>query len=1076
MVDRIGPAVDPADEDRSIIPGIRSQLDAFVSQTIAGLTGRVVADVSCRYTMTPDEDFILDRHPAHPQIVVGVGLLRPRLQVRRRDRADPGRPRHPRRDASRHRPVPARSARPHRQMGEQLCLMAACSGKVAIVTGGASGIGRAIAERYAARGCERRRRRHRRRRAPRRWPRRSTARSPWLRRPSARRLRPPVRRDARALREARHPRQQRRPDRDRAPLPRGRRRLVGLDHRRQPDRLVQHARPGREADGRAALRRDDQPLVRRRLDRPTAATPPTTRPRAASRPSPARSRSTSAPTASASARWCRARSTRRACRRRSARKRGINVPLRASARRRTWPARPSSWPRTTRSTSRARSCSRRRRHARAAAVAARRHLRAREVPGPLMRRVGVDIGGTFTDLILVDDATGAFTVGKSLTTPDDPSRAVETRAASTPPRGTASTPAEVDQVDPRHDAGHERDHRAQGRATALLATAGFRDAIEIGREHRYDLYDLYLELPRRSCRATCASTCRERMLADGTVAAGARRGVRGAPRGASWPRPASRRSRSLPAQLRQPGRRAAARDGRARASRRACASRSRPRSCPRSASTSAPRPRSRTSTSRTASSGTSPSWSSGSRALGFGGVLRDALDRRHRDASRRRRASRSACSSRARPRGALAAAALRRRRRRRRPAVVRHGRHHGQVVRDRGRRAADRERVRGRPHLPLQEGLRACRSRSPVDRDDRDRRRRRLDRARRRARACCASGPDSAGADPGPVCYGRGGTEPTVTDADLVLGYLDPGFFLGGRMALDLERRATGDRSDRRRRRRWAERSRRPPGASTRVVNENMANAARVHAVERGQDPRGLPLFAFGGAGPVHASGVAARARLAALIAPFGAGVMSTVGFLVAPLAFDFVRTWPAPLDALDWDRVERAVGRAWRRGRRRAGSLAASAPTEITHTPGAPTCATSARATRSGSTVAGREPDACRRCAPRSRRCTAALRPPRPGRRRARGDQLARASSGPRPSRARWPSPATPATALKGERAGWHPRARRPHGDAGLRPLRARAGRPPRGPGDRRGARVDARHRARRQRRRGRRALEPAW
>jgi monomeric sarcosine oxidase len=70
MVDRIGPAVDPADEDRSIIPDIRRRLDEWVLKTVAGLTGRVVADVSCRYTMTPDEDFILDRHPAHPQIVV----------------------------------------------------------------------------------------------------------------------------------------------------------------------------------------------------------------------------------------------------------------------------------------------------------------------------------------------------------------------------------------------------------------------------------------------------------------------------------------------------------------------------------------------------------------------------------------------------------------------------------------------------------------------------------------------------------------------------------------------------------------------------------------------------------------------------------------------------------------------------------------------------------------------------------------------------------------------------------------------------------------------------------------------
>jgi len=163
-------------------------------------------------------------------------------------------------------------------------------------------------------------------------------------------------------------------------------------------------------------------------------------------------------------------------------------------------------------------------------------------------------------------------------------------------------------------------------------------------------------------------------------------------------------------------------------------------------------------------------------------------------------------------------------------------------------------------------------------------------------------GPDSAGADPGPVCYGRGGQQPTVTDANLVLGYLDPAYFLGGRMALDL----SGARQA------IQEKIAEPLGLSLaeaawgihRIANENMANAARVHALERGKDPRRFPLFAFGGAGPVHAYRIALSLGSPTLLAPLGAGVMSTVGFLSAPLAFDFVRSWPGRLDSLDWDRA----------------------------------------------------------------------------------------------------------------------------------------------------------------------------
>ncbi len=159
-------------------------------------------------------------------------------------------------------------------------------------------------------------------------------------------------------------------------------------------------------------------------------------------------------------------------------------------------------------------------------------------------------------------------------------------------------------------------------------------------------------------------------------------------------------------------------------------------------------------------------------------------------------------------------------------------------------------------------------------------------------------GPDSSGADPGPVCYRQGGTEPTVTDADLVLGYLDPNYFLGGKMSLIWTARALPWQ-------RWAE-----PLSMTaeqvawgihQIVNENMANAARAHLAERGKDPRRMPMYAFGGAGPVHGYRVAEILRLPALISPFGAGVGSTFGLLAAPLAFDFVRSAYSRMDQLDW-------------------------------------------------------------------------------------------------------------------------------------------------------------------------------
>ena len=165
-------------------------------------------------------------------------------------------------------------------------------------------------------------------------------------------------------------------------------------------------------------------------------------------------------------------------------------------------------------------------------------------------------------------------------------------------------------------------------------------------------------------------------------------------------------------------------------------------------------------------------------------------------------------------------------------------------------------------------------------------------------------GPDSAGADPGPACYAQGGKVPTVTDADLLLGYLDPGFFLGGRMRLDVDaaRQAVEDTVGRTMGLAVTEAA----WGIHRVVNENMAAAARVHGIERGKDLRAYPLFAFGGAGPVHAWHVGRILKVPRVLVPFGAGAMSAYGLLAAPLAFDFVRTASQRLDTADWSQINR--------------------------------------------------------------------------------------------------------------------------------------------------------------------------
>ncbi len=158
-----------------------------------------------------------------------------------------------------------------------------------------------------------------------------------------------------------------------------------------------------------------------------------------------------------------------------------------------------------------------------------------------------------------------------------------------------------------------------------------------------------------------------------------------------------------------------------------------------------------------------------------------------------------------------------------------------------------------------------------------------------------AIGPESAGADPGPACYDIGGKDPTITDANLVLGYLNPDYFLGGKMRLNKE--AAVKAID--------EKVAKPLGLSVtqaawgihEIVTTNMARATRVVSIERGRDPRLFSLVAFGGAGPIHGARLARIIGVPRVIYPAGAGVASAIGLLVADVMFDFARTFIAKID-----------------------------------------------------------------------------------------------------------------------------------------------------------------------------------
>ena len=526
-------------------------------------------------------------------------------------------------------------------------------------------------------------------------------------------------------------------------------------------------------------------------------------------------------------------------------------------------------------------------------------------------RIGVDIGGTFTDLVWVDEATGAVRVGKLLTTPKDPSQAVEEGVVTLlheAGAGAAAVRALIHGTTLATNALIER----KGARVGLLATAGFRDAVEIGREGRYDMYDLFIDPPVPLVPRQLRVEVAERVLADGAVlrpldpvqarAAIADLGALGVEAIAicllhAYRNPVHERALAALCAEILPGI---------------------PVSC---SSDVVPEIREyeRTSTT-TANVYVMPLMARylddlerKLQELGVPGrlyVMMSAGGIATPETAKRVpiRLVESGPAA-----GALAAA-----RSARQVGLDRllsfdmGGTTAKACVIDRGEPLLAREfevaradrfkKGSGLPiRVPVVELIEIGAGGGSVARVDR--------------MGLLKVGPDSAGADPGPACYGAGGQEPTVTDADLLLGYLDAEFFLGGRMRLDVgaARRAIETRVAA------------PMNLGVteaawgihRVVNENMAAAARVHGIERGKDLRGYPLFAFGGAGPVHAWQVGRILRVPRVLVPYGAGALSAYGLLAAPLAFDFVRTAPQRLTAADWELINRLFQEMETEGRR---------------------------------------------------------------------------------------------------------------------------------------------------------------
>ena len=508
-------------------------------------------------------------------------------------------------------------------------------------------------------------------------------------------------------------------------------------------------------------------------------------------------------------------------------------------------------------------------------------------------RLGCDIGGTFTDFVLLDETTGAFTVEKVLTTPADPSEAVDDgvgKLLARHPGFVAATEHVIHGTTLVINAVIER----KGARTAVIATRGFADILEMRREIRYDIYDIGAVYPTPLVERNCRREVTERVGSDGGVltpldeADAARVLAALAAEGVESVAVALLHAYANPAHERAIERLAAAHSALAVS----LSSEVLPeiKEFERTATTAVnayvkplvARYLERLE-ERLAARGLHRRLFM---MLSGGGITATATARKFPV-----RLIESGPVG-----GALAAVHLGRR------AGLR-----DVLSFDMGGTTAKACLIRG-GEMPMATEL-------EVDRVHRFKRGSGTPLgvpavdlieigagggsiAGMNSVGLLQVGPQSSGADPGPICYGLGGTAPTVTDADLVLGYLDAAYFLGGAMPLDLAGARHGIESE------VGKRLSLPVEAAAwgihEVVNENMASAIRMYVAEKGGDLAHTTLIAIGGAGPVHADGVARKLGVPRLLVPRGAGVFSALGFLVAPVSFEVSRTRPVRLAQAD--------------------------------------------------------------------------------------------------------------------------------------------------------------------------------
>lgn len=548
---------------------------------------------------------------------------------------------------------------------------------------------------------------------------------------------------------------------------------------------------------------------------------------------------------------------------------------------------------------------------------------------PRTARIGVDVGGTFTDLVLHDPASDLVHVGKLLTTPEDPSAAI-IAGVSRILQETGLRPSDLHSVVHGTTLITNTIIERTGATVGLLTTEGFRDTIEIGRETRYDLYDLFLEMPPTLVPRYRRLEIAERIDADGkvllkldedAVASAARQLVER--EGCAALAIAFMHSYRSPEHERRAGE----------------IVRHLYPSLPLSLSADvAPEIREyeRTSTA-CANAYVQPLMQryldrleAELGELGFlghlyvmlsgGGIttVREAKEYPIRLIESGPAAGAMAASFLARLAGLDRVISFDMGGTTAKICLVEDGAPDHKFNFEAGRV----RRFQKGSGLPLKVSVvdmieigAGGGSLAHVDATS----------------GLMKVGPRSAGAKPGPICYGLGGTQPTVTDADLVLGRLDPSYFLGGELKLDLER-VHGIFADKIASQINVASLDAALGVQ-RIVDETMAAATRMHLAEKGRDPRQHTIIAFGGAGPVHAWNLARLLKVGRVVVPLGAGVASALGFLVAPPATDMVRSYVARLERVDWSHVNAMLSEMQKLGRDLLTEAGAD-PERITYTP----------------------------------------------------------------------------------------------------------------------------------------------